>query len=61
MSSNEEAVHVGPRRLQALALFTLAELLLVSLDPLVSAAPAVVAFAVGSLALMSRPAAPAGG
>jgi hypothetical protein len=40
-----------PRRLPALALFTLAESLLVSLDPVVAVGPAAVAFLLGSLAL----------
>jgi hypothetical protein len=61
VTSDREATAAGPRRLHALVLFTVAELLLVSLDPLVSAVPAVLAFAVGSLALLSRPAAPVDG
>ena len=55
----EAQLSAGPRRLQALALFTLRPLLIVSLDPLVSAAPAVVAFTLGSLALTTRSPQPA--
>jgi len=43
--------HRSPRRLRAIALFTLAYAVLATLDPAIAALPAFAAFAFGALAL----------